>query len=92
MAARGEGRGREAGAPEGSAIAMSDLDTDAIREVALGRLGLNRAEHDLLQEAADEIDRLRERLRRASEELREMEKSRLWREATAPNSGEKEEP
>lgn len=66
---------------------MSGVDTDAVREVALGRLGINQDEHDLLMEAATEIDQLRERLRRASEQLKEMEKSRVWREA----AGKKDE-
>ena len=38
---------------------MADpIEPDAIREVALGRLGLNQAEHDLLQRVATEFEKL----------------------------------
>lgn len=66
------------------------VDTDAVREVALGRLGINQAEHELLMAAAAEIDQLRERLRRASEELKDAEKRRVWREAAEEKDDEEE--
>lgn len=34
------------------------INPDAIREVALGRLGLNQGEHDLLQQVATEFEKL----------------------------------
>lgn len=38
--------------------APGSINPDAIREVALGRLGLNQDEHDLLQKVADEFETL----------------------------------